>query len=533
MRPASAWRAHLHGLASLVLPPAVAWAVAFRAPHPTELSHAVVYALGPLGLAVAAALVFRAGDALASSRPGSGRGSWLEAADVLTASGRAMSFWSAAAIALSVWVGWASLAVVGLLGLGTLHLLVLWTLLRAGGPDPWRAASLSRRFSPPHPVEGDVVTEELFFDAPRIPAGMRLLARGRVGARWLLSRYALESSESAGGVLFKTEIGPALRGEHDVAALTVWLQDVLGMTRSRRVLAGASSLTVLPRPRAVEGVMAALRRGGDDDAPRPERRLPTEGSLDLREYRPGDDTRRVHWVRSLAAGKLVVRMPDEVPPRTPGVVLVLDTFVPDRWDVRLPTRDSASLAGVSALTCHAPAELLDGLVGVWLGVGRALAERGKRVTLVTALRQGGGVAKLRQGLSGRGMADAQRLGAAIAWQDAIPPRDLVDDARTIVVSHRLPKTDEESAATWIVVPAELWSTFDAPRVTPSHGVLPYPMGSADNRWSRRRLERARRDKERWDHATFSVLASHSQSRRANNFVARPGGNATARLEVLT
>jgi hypothetical protein len=78
-------------------------------------------------------------------------------------------------------------------------------------------------------------------------------------------------------------------------------------------------------------------------------RMPTEGTFRIREYTPGDDTRRIHWVRSLQANQLVVRLPDEIPQAEPAVRLVLDNC----------------LAGTESLSCIAQDELLDGLVRVW------------------------------------------------------------------------------------------------------------------------------------------------------------------------
>ena len=83
--------------------------------------------------------------------------------------------------------------------------------------------------------------------------------------------------------------------------------------------------------------------------------LPTEGCFPLREYATGDDARRIHWVRSLTARELVVRLPDELPPEQPTVRLVLDTQ-PRRARPMLPYAGDG--------------QLLDALVRVWLRRGR-------------------------------------------------------------------------------------------------------------------------------------------------------------------
>ena len=191
--PHARWPIHALRIASVVLPSAIAWDVAFSAPHPTRLTEAVTYALGPLWLLVAGVLVVRCVRALRRRHlaPHAEQASLLDQIDVLTASGSSLSWLGAGAIVASVWMGWASLAVVGLLGLGLVQLMVVWTQLVAGGADPWRRASVTRRFVPENAVEGTKVAEELRFTDVRIPTGFRLFATGRIGPRWPTSRYVI------------------------------------------------------------------------------------------------------------------------------------------------------------------------------------------------------------------------------------------------------------------------------------------------------------------------------------------------------
>jgi uncharacterized protein (DUF58 family) len=509
-------------IASLVVPEAIAWHVAFSAPHPTRLTEAVTWALGPLWLLTAGAIAIRAIDALLRRRRGAGDdASLLDRIDVLTASGSAVAWTSAVAIVASVWIGWASLSVVGLMGMALLHMVVLWACLRAGGADPWRRASLSRRFVPEVVAEGAPVIEELCFSGARIPIGFRLFAAGSVGPRWPTSRYVIDDAAAGGEVRLQREVGPARRGDHRAEPLELWLQDVFGLCRSARVRAGEARLTVLPSLPAVEGARELLGEGGHDREPRAALRLPTEGTFRLREYAPGDDARRIHWVRSLAAREIVVRLPDELPPDQPAVRLVLDTYLP---------------LG-EALTCAGPAALLDALVEVWLGVARALQEAGTRVTLVTAVHEGDKVEPLRSRLTPRGLDRALRLGARVRWQEALTVEGLLADGAhprsspgaapsrepSIVVSYRLqPDTPGREASRWIVVPGLVWTRFDEPFPFKSPGRLPHPFGSPDNRWSRRRRERIRRARALRDHTTFIQLCGAAAPPREGAFVARPG-----------
>ena len=290
------------------------------------------------------------------------------------------------------------------------------------------------------------MTEEVCLAAPRIPVGFRLFARGRVGPRWAVSRYVVAASDSRGEVRLESEVGPAVRGTFEAEPLEVWLEDVLGLCRSPYVRCGEARVTVQPRPTRVDGARHLLAAGGDDEEPRTALRLPTTGASRLREYQPGDDARRIHWLRSLAARQIVVRLPDELPPDQPAVRLLLDTYHP----ALAPSGD--------VLACCAPDDLLDGLVRVWLGIGRELVDRGVRVAVVAVVPDAAGeLGAARTPLRRGSLAQAAAVGARVGWQRALPPGELLADEATIVVSHRLPVDDAENAARWVVVPAELWT----------------------------------------------------------------------------
>src|SRR5580693_8343251 len=120
-------------IASLFLPSALAWEVASMTLGRTRLDEAVAQALAPLWLATLGLLVVRAIDAHRRRSV-----HWFDALEVLTATGSSMAWTGALAVVASLVFGFASLSLVGLFGLCTLHLVALWTLLRACGPDPWR-----------------------------------------------------------------------------------------------------------------------------------------------------------------------------------------------------------------------------------------------------------------------------------------------------------------------------------------------------------------------------------------------------------
>lgn len=237
--------------------------------------------------------------------------------------------------------------------------------------------------------------------------------------------------------------------------------------------------------------------------------------MDLREYREGDDVRRIHWQRTLATGQVVVRVPDEIPPDRPKVRLVLDTYFPDAF----------------ALSCDAPAETLDALVSVWLGVARALAEKGVKVTLVAAVSHNGEVVARRVEVTRRSSAQAQALGASVTWQGRVQTHELFTDEATYVVSHGVhsfPPSDPKFK--WIVVvPGEItvpiWTL-------PSVGQTPFPFGHPENSWGHRSAEVRRLATARMDHdRAMRAINTNVAHPPPGSLIAVPVGDEI-KLEVM-
>jgi hypothetical protein len=428
--------------------------------------------------------------------------------DVLTATGAALMWTSAGALVIAGLTGWASLSVIGVLGLGTVYVVATWSAAVAGGEAPWRQATLTRAIVPEIAVEGDSLREEIRLSGVRIPAGMRLFATGRAMPRGVVSRYAIGAEGGRADVKLESDLGAALRGEHQAPPLALWFGDTLGLTRTPIVRRGPAAFSVLPRPGVIDGARHLLGTGGDDALARPTAHQPTEGTFRIREYVPGDDTRRIHWVRSLQANRLVMRLPDEIPPADPALRLVLDNELGDLED----------------LTCAAPHQLLDALVHVWLGIGDALTCAGTRVTLVAAVRHGERIAAVERAMIARSPREPLRLGARIAWQAELPLTALLAGGavRQIVVSSRPRQLASAVEPAWVVVPESAWTSPEAWPLLVTAAVLPYPAGSADNRLGRRRRERKRILRMRHDRALFSqVVCWADWTTFSGNYVARP------------
>jgi uncharacterized protein (DUF58 family) len=504
-------------ISSVFIPSFIAVMLAIRA----QTAHVSVagHVLAGLWIAMAVVLWMRYRQARRADRSPIYAHAW-EHLDVLSATGRATAWTALVAVALAIKTGWASLSVLGILGLGIVLVATTWTALAAGGDAPWRDAKITRAIVPDVAIEGEPLREQLKLDGVRIPMAMRLFASGKPLKHGYTTRYAVGSDGSSAALELQAELGPAPRGEHHAPSMKLWLGDVLGLTRTAPVERGEVTFTVLPRPAKVGNARALLGGGRDDVKSRDTIKMPTEGTFRIREYVPGDDTRRIHWVRSLQADQLVVRLPDEIPPADPQVRLVLDNHFAD----------------TDRFTCRAPDELLDSMVRVWLGIGKALSETGVRVTLVTGMERGGSYVKTERPLLGRASGDANKLGARVAWQPKVRLDMLLDKpgARQIVVTCR-PRVystkAEDPSVEWVVVPHNEWTTAETWPAPASSLVLPFPAGSAENRRDRRRAEQQKLIASWQSRILFGRLCAVDWRAFSGSFVARPAGDAVT-LQVI-
>lgn len=118
-------------------------------------------------------------------------------------------------------------------------------------------------------------------------------------------------------------IRSALRGRFPVGPLSVRVRDGFGLTNRLFVVAGAAQVVV--RPRVVPLAAGAHRadRSGTDGVLANAIAVHGEDAVAIRDYRLGDDLRRVHWPATAHRGALMVRQ-EERPTRRRAVV-VLDT----------------------------------------------------------------------------------------------------------------------------------------------------------------------------------------------------------------
>jgi uncharacterized protein (DUF58 family) len=149
------------------------------------------------------------------------------------------------------------------------------------------------------------------FEGDRIAIDVRLShARGARGPARMAGTVAGTALSAAAGVVPKggwserKVLGPARRGPVGATGWVLDSSDVLGFFKQRTtatdgevglVLPRFMSLSARPHTREVEASLAAPRAGSGSEV------------FGVREYRPGDPLRRIHWRSSARHAELIVR----------------------------------------------------------------------------------------------------------------------------------------------------------------------------------------------------------------------------------
>ena len=191
---------------------------------------------------------------------------------------------------------------------------------------------LSARRLPRPPVQAGIPTEwslEIRDDGPR--AGNWTLEErvGDAAAAWLVIR-------SGPGTVFRPRVRATFprRGRYEIRPLAARSSFPLGLAGRSMQLLPPAELIVLPRPARVDGerLRAWLFRawaGRDEERRKVRRVVEREAEVHgLRDYRPGDSPRRVHWKATARRSRLTVREYEDAAP--PRLLVVVEPWLPAR-----------------------------------------------------------------------------------------------------------------------------------------------------------------------------------------------------------
>jgi uncharacterized protein (DUF58 family) len=221
----------------------------------------------------------------------------------------------------------------------------------------------TRRLEPARIQAGDKARVVLRIEnVSRLPTGLLLIedtipyllgGRPRVVVNRLAPRRPIDVGYHVSG---------ELRGRYAVGPLTVRLMDPFALCELPRAFATTDTLVVTPQVHALPTVTLGGEWGGAGHSTA--RAVATHGDDDVatREYRHGDDLRRIHWATTARRGELTVRR-EEQPWQSRGAILL----------------DSRAIAHRG----EGPASSLEWAVSAAASIGLHLAGRGFETRVVT------------------------------------------------------------------------------------------------------------------------------------------------------
>ncbi len=193
------------------------------------------------------------------------------------------------------------------------------------------AVAVRRRLSEPraHARDHLEVLVDLRNDG-RLPTGLLLLEdacpvllRDGAAAGTRPGRFAIAGISPGTTVTRSYPIVAAARGRWNIGPMTLRLRDPFGVAERRRRYRATSELLIYPEVHELaHGPLPAVAHAGGTSE---RRRLLDSGDEfhTMREYRDGDDLRRVHWASTARRGKLMVRQNEQ--PWAAQATLLLDT----------------------------------------------------------------------------------------------------------------------------------------------------------------------------------------------------------------
>ncbi|MEV4412165.1 DUF58 domain-containing protein [Catellatospora sp. NPDC049609] len=157
----------------------------------------------------------------------------------------------------------------------------------------------------------------------RLPTGTLLLEDRLPYALGSRPRLVLErlGAQQASSVAYT--VRAELRGRYEVGPLTLRMTDPFGLCELTRSFPSSDKLTVIPNVTALQLVRLAGEYSGTGDSRARSVAVHGEDDAATREYRRGDDLRRVHWRSTARVGELMVRREEQ--PWESRATVLLDT----------------------------------------------------------------------------------------------------------------------------------------------------------------------------------------------------------------
>lgn len=157
----------------------------------------------------------------------------------------------------------------------------------------------------------------------RLPTGTLLLEDRLPYALGSRPRLVLERLGAQRASTVAYSVRAEVRGRYEVGPLVVRLTDPFGLCELSRSFQTVGKLTVVPQVFSLPSVRLAGEYAGSGDSRARSVAVHGEDDVATREYRNGDDLRRVHWRSTARVGELMVRREEQ--PWESRATVVLDT----------------------------------------------------------------------------------------------------------------------------------------------------------------------------------------------------------------
>ncbi len=184
--------------------------------------------------------------------------------------------------------------------------------------------SSGRRLGSPRTAAGQQSEVTLRLDnISRLPTGL-LLVEDRVpyvlGSR---PRFVLDRVEPRGRREVSYVVRSEVRGRYELGPMTLRLTDPFGLCELQRSFTSRDTLVVTPTVQQLPSVALSGEWTGSGESRARSIASSGEDDAGTREYRQGDDLRRVHWRSTARVGQLMVRREEQ--PWQARCTLLLDT----------------------------------------------------------------------------------------------------------------------------------------------------------------------------------------------------------------
>ena len=254
--------------------------------------------------------------------------------------------------------------------------------------------ALKRTIAPARVVAGTAARVSLDLEnLTRIPTRV-LLAEDRVPyALGPSPRFVIARLPGRRRAAVTYSLRSEVRGRYGLGPLRLRLTDAFGMCEVTRSFTGTDRLVVVPKVFPLGGVHGAGRWSGTGDSLTRNAAAAGEDDVATREYRYGDDLRRVHWRSTAHRGELMVRR-DEQPRQMRATVLLDARAVGHRGDGPASSFEWAVSAAAS-VAVHLAGQryglrlLLDDTPSGWAAAGGGHDPAGTVLDDLAVVRLGG------------------------------------------------------------------------------------------------------------------------------------------------